>query len=358
MNNVYYVGSGELTFGIIERIINENLKLELAPEAQKRIRKCRDYLDRKIAASTEPLYGITTGFGSLCSKSISPDELSTLQENLVKSHACSVGEEIRPVIVKLMLLLKAHALSLGHSGVQVITVQRILDFFNNDVMPIVYDRGSLGASGDLAPLANLFLPLIGVGDVYYKGKKREAISVLDEFGWEPVRLMSKEGLALLNGTQFMSANGVFALLKAQRLSKKADMIAALSLEAFDGRIDPFMECIQQIRPHPGQIETGEIFRRLLQGSELIAHPKKHVQDPYSFRCIPQVHGATKDAIRYVSSVLLTEIYSVTDNPTIFRTKIRLYPVEISTDSHWPSLSISLPLRWPNWATSLSGVWHN
>ena len=192
MNNVYYVGSGELTFDLIERIINENLKLELAPEAKLRIQKCRDYLDKKIAESEEPLYGITTGFGSLCSKSISSDELGTLQENLIKSHACSVGEEIRPVIIKLMMLLKAHALSLGHSGVQVITVQRILDFFNNDVMPIVYDRGSLGASGDLAPLANLFLPLIGVGDVYYKGKKREAISVLDEFGWEPVKLMSKE----------------------------------------------------------------------------------------------------------------------------------------------------------------------
>mgnify|MGYP001205072315 CR=1 FL=1 len=317
MNNVYYVGSGELTFSIIERIINENLKLELAPEAEQRIRKCRDYLDHKIASSEEPLYGITTGFGSLCTKNISSGELGTLQENLIKSHACSVGEEIRPVIIKLMMLLKAHALSLGHSGVQLITVQRILDFFNNDVLPIVYDRGSLGASGDLAPLANLFLPLIGVGDVNYKGKKCEAISVLDEFGWEPVRLMSKEGLALLNGTQFMSANGVFALLKARRLSKKADMIAALSLEAFDGRIDPFMECIQQIRPHPGQIETGEIFRRLLHGSELIARTKEHVQDPYSFRCIPQVHGATKDAIRYVSSVLLTEINSVTDNPTIF-----------------------------------------
>ena len=228
MKNVYHVGSGELTFYIIERIINENLKLELASEAKERIQKCRDYLDHKIAESEEPLYGITTGFGSLCSKNISPDELGTLQENLIKSHACSVGEEIRPVIVKLMMLLKAHALSLGHSGVQVITVQRILDFFNNDVMPIVYDRGSLGASGDLAPLANLFLPLIGVGDVYYKGKKREAISVLDEFGWEPVKLMSKEGLALLNGTQFMSANGVFAILKAFRLSKKADLIAALS----------------------------------------------------------------------------------------------------------------------------------
>ena len=272
------------------------LKLELAPAAKERIQRCRDYLDRKIAQSDVPLYGITTGFGSLCNKNISADELGTLQENLIKSHACSVGEEIRPVIIKLMMLL---------------------DFFNNDVLPIVYDRGSLGASGDLAPLANLFLPLIGVGDVYYKGRKREAISVLDEFGWEPVRLRSKEGLALLNGTQFMSANGVFAILKARRLSRRADLIAALSLEAFDGRIDPFMDCIQQIRPHQGQIETGANFRRLLEGSELIARPKAHVQDPYSFRCVPQVHGATKDAIRHTASVLLTEINSVTDNPTIF-----------------------------------------
>lgn len=316
-NNVYLVGSGDLNFEIIERIINENLKLELAPQAIERIQKCRDYLDCKIASSKEPIYGITTGFGSLCYKNISKDELGTLQENLIKSHACSVGEEIRPVIIKLMMLLKAHALSLGHSGVQVITVQRILDFFNNDVMPIVYDRGSLGASGDLAPLANLFLPLIGVGDVCYKGKKCEAISVLDEFGWEPVKLMSKEGLALLNGTQFMSANGVFAILKALRITRKADMIGALSLEAFDGRIDPFMDCIQRIRPHKGQIETADAFRRILEGSQIIAQHKKHVQDPYSFRCIPQVHGATKDAIRYVASVLLTEINSVTDNPTIF-----------------------------------------
>ncbi|MBP6065450.1 histidine ammonia-lyase [Bacteroides sp.] len=317
MSNVYAVGSGELTFEIIERILNENLKLELSPQAKLRIQKCRDYLDGKIASSDKPLYGITTGFGSLCNKTISPGELGILQENLIKSHACSVGEEIPPVIIKLMMLLKAHALSLGHSGVQVITVQRILDFFNNDVLPIVYDRGSLGASGDLAPLANLFLPLIGVGDVNYKGQKREAIQVLDEYGWEPVKLMSKEGLALLNGTQFMSANGVFALLKAFRLSKKADLIATLSLEAFDGRIDPFMDCIQQIRPHQGQIETARYIRQLLEGSELITRHKAHVQDPYSFRCIPQVHGATKDAIQYVASVLLTEVNSVTDNPTIF-----------------------------------------
>lgn len=317
MKNVYYIGPGELDFDIIEKIINRNLKLELAPEAKERIQKCRDYLDQKIESQKTPMYGITTGFGSLCNKNISPDELTRLQENLVKSHACSVGEEISPVIVKLMMLLKAHALSLGYSGIQVITVQRIIDFFNNDIIPIVCDRGSLGASGDLAPLANLFLPLIGAGDVYYQGKKREAMSVLDEFGWKPIRLMSKEGLALLNGTQFMSANGVFAMLRAFKLSKKADLIAALSLEAFDGCLDPFMDCLHQMRPHKGQIETADNFRKLLEGSELISRDKEHVQDPYSFRCIPQVHGATKDAIRYVASVLLTEINSVTDNPTIF-----------------------------------------
>ena len=316
-SNVYYVGSEPLSFEGVERILTQNMKLELSLEVKERIQRCRDYLDHKIEQQEGPLYGITTGFGSLCNKNISPDELSTLQENLVKSHACSVGDEVSPVIVRLMMLLKAHALSLGHSGVQVITVQRILDFFNNDVLPIVYDRGSLGASGDLAPLANLFLPLIGVGDVYYKGRKREAISVLDEFAWKPVKLKSKEGLALLNGTQFMSANGVFALMRAFSLSKKADLIAALSLEAFDGRIDPFMDCIQQMRPHPGQIETGAAFRRRLEGSEFIARKKEHVQDPYSFRCIPQVHGATKDAINYVANVLLTEVNSVTDNPTIF-----------------------------------------
>ncbi len=315
--NIYRIGEKELTLDDIEVIITENLKLELSQQAKERIEKCRDYLDRKIAESKQPLYGITTGFGSLCTKNISLDELSTLQENLVKSHACSVGTEMPSVIVRLMFLLKAHALSLGHSGVQLITVQRIIDFFNNDVLPIVYDRGSLGASGDLAPLANLFLPLIGVGDVYYKGKRCEAIEVLDEFGWEPIKLKSKEGLALLNGTQFMSANGVFALLRARRLSQKADMIAAVSLEAFDGLIGPFMDCIQKIRPHKGQIETGENFRKILAGSEIIEREKKHVQDPYSFRCIPQVHGATKDAIRHAVSVLHTEINSVTDNPTIF-----------------------------------------
>ena len=317
MLKTYYIGSGELTFDLIEEILDSKARLELSPEAIAKIEKCRNYLDRKTETSEVPLYGITTGFGSLCNRNISPNELTTLQENLVKSHACSVGTELNPEIVRLMLLLKAHALSMGHSGVQVVTVQRVLDLYNNDILPIVYDRGSLGASGDLAPLANLFFPLIGEGDVNYKGVRRPAAEVLKEVGLEPVKLQSKEGLALLNGTQFMSSNGVYAIIRARHIMKGADMIGAISLEAFDGRIEPFYDNIHQVRPHKGQIETGEAFRRLLAGSELIAKPKKHVQDPYSFRCIPQVHGAIKDAIRYVSGVLLTEINSVTDNPTIF-----------------------------------------
>lgn len=317
MLKTYYIGSGELTFDLIEEILDSKARLELSPEAIAKIEKCRNYLDRKTETSEVPLYGITTGFGSLCNRNISPNELTTLQENLVKSHACSVGTEVCPEIVRLMLLLKAHALSMGHSGVQVVTVQRVLDLYNNDILPIVYDRGSLGASGDLAPLANLFLPLIGEGDVNYKGTRRPAAEVLKEVGLEPVKLQSKEGLALLNGTQFMSSNGVYAIIRARHIMKGADMIGAISLEAFDGRIEPFYDNIHQVRPHKGQIETGEAFRRLLAGSRLIAKPKKHVQDPYSFRCIPQVHGAIKDAIRYVSGVLLTEINSVTDNPTIF-----------------------------------------
>ena len=317
MKNIFLIGRGDLSIGDLERIITGNIKVELAPEAVERIQQCRDYLDRKMETQKEPIYGITTGFGSLCDRNISGEDLNTLQENLVKSHACSVGNEVAPLIVKLMFLLKAHAISLGYSGVQVATVQRMLDLFNNDILPVVYDKGSLGASGDLAPLANLFLPLIGVGDVFYKGQKRDIGAVLDEFGWSPIRLKSKEGLALLNGTQFMSAHGVYAIMKAKRLSKRADLIAALSLDAYDGHLEPFDERLHKLRPHRGQQETSRNFRRFLEGSELISRKKEHLQDPYSFRCVPQVHGATKDAIDYVEQVVVTEINSVTDNPTIF-----------------------------------------
>ena len=317
MTEIYEVGSGKLTYDLIEKILKTDTKLILSEQAKERIRHCRDFLDQKTENSSEPIYGVTTGFGSLCDKHISPDELSTLQENLVKSHSCSVGTPVDGMIVKLMLLLKAHALSMGFSGVQVETVERILDFYNNDVLPVVNDRGSLGASGDLAPLANLFLPLIGEGEVFYKGRRMKGREVLEEMGWEPIKLKSKEGLALLNGTQFMSANGIKALIDGWHMVNCFDLFGAMSLEAYDGRIEPFLACIQNVRPHPGQIETGKVFRGLLKGSELICRHKSHVQDPYSFRCIPQVHGAVKDAMIHVTDVLHIEINSVTDNPTVF-----------------------------------------
>lgn len=314
---VFLVGEAPLSIEKIREIIERDMYLVLSEAAIERIEKCRKYLDDKVKDSDVPLYGITTGFGSLCDRNISQADLSTLQENLVKSHACSVGVEMRSEIVKIMLLLKAHALSRGYSGVQVCTVKRILDFFNADILPRVYDRGSLGASGDLAPLANLFLPLIGEGDVRYKGEVRHAADILAEKGWNPITLKSKEGLALLNGTQFMSANGVWALMRGMDNAVRADIIGALSLDAYNGRIDPFMDCIQQLRPHQGQIDTAANVRKILEGSELIQQPGKATQDPYSFRCIPQVHGATKDAIYYLTRVLEIEINSVTDNPTVF-----------------------------------------
>ncbi len=318
MKNVFYISPEPLTLEQLEELLAfPSIRVELSAEAEARIQKCRDYLDRKMETESSPIYGITTGFGSLCNRSISREELTTLQENLVKSHACSTGEELHPDIIRLMLLLKAHALSLGNSGVQIATVRRILDFYNNGVLPVVYDRGSLGASGDLAPLANLFLPLIGLGEVRFGDERKPAAEVCKHFGWEPIKLQSKEGLALLNGTQFMSSHGVYALLKIRRLSVWSDMIAALSLEGFDGRKQPFHPNIQTVRPHAGQAETAAAVRKFLEGSELIAREKIHVQDPYSFRCVPQVHGACKDAIHYAEKVVLTEINSVTDNPTIW-----------------------------------------
>lgn len=317
MANVFEIGSQLLTLDLVEDILNSGAKLSLSQKAIDKVTECRDYLDKKIATSDKPLYGITTGFGSLCSHSISSEDLAKLQENLVKSHSCSVGTPVSHEIIRLMLLLKVHALCLGYSGVQLSTVERIIELYNNDVLPVVCDRGSLGASGDLSPLAKLFLPLIGEGEVDYKGERRNASDVLAELGLSPITLESKEGLALLNGTQFMTANAVSALLRARHLSKKADFIGSISLDAFDGLLSPFSDCLQQVRPHKGMIQTADNVRRYLKDSELIRQPKPHVQDPYSFRCIPQVHGASKDAISYAESVVTTEINSVTDNPTIF-----------------------------------------
>ncbi len=317
MAKVHYITPNYLTFNKIEEIMEGGHKIELSKESIEAITRCRVYLDKKVETHKEPIYGINTGFGSLCNKSISPSEVGQLQKNLVMSHACGTGNEVRKEVVKLMMLLKIHALSLGKSGVQLSTVQRIVDMYNNNIVPLVFELGSLGASGDLAPLANLFLPLIGKGEVFYKGKKHNSDKVLAELGLEPIELKSKEGLALLNGTQFMNAHAVYSLLKAFKLIKFADIIGAASIEAFDGRLEPFTDILQQVRPHKGQIETANNLRSILHGSQIMAQPKNHVQDPYSFRCIPQVHGATKDSVKYIANVVEIEINSVTDNPTVF-----------------------------------------
>ena len=317
MNNTHYISTEVLSFETLQEIVSHHKTLELSDEAKVNIQKCRDYLDTKMASHKEPIYGINTGFGSLCNVKISNENLSKLQENLVKSHSCGTGEEVPNAIVKLMLLLKIQSLSYGHSGIQLQTVERLVAFYNNDILPIIYTQGSLGASGDLAPLAHMSLPLLGEGEVYFEGKKVHSSEVLKRFNWEPIILKSKEGLALLNGTQFMSAYGAHIVMKAEKFSYFADLIGTISLEAFDGRIEPFHELIHYIRPHKGQIITAKRVKSFLEGSEIISQEKNHVQDPYSFRCIPQVHGASKDAIEYVKKVFKTEINSVTDNPNIF-----------------------------------------
>lgn len=313
----HQVSSKTLTLQDLKAILSDNITLELSEEARQKIVNCREYLDKKLKDTTDPVYGINTGFGSLYNRYISNDQLTRLQENLVKSHACGTGEAVPREIVRLMLFLKIQSLSYGYSGVQLATVQRLADMFNANVLPRVFEMGSLGASGDLAPLAHLSLPLIGLGEVYYDGQVLPAETVNKKFNWPPIAFQAKEGLALLNGTQFMSAYGIWCVIHAHRLLRLANIIGALSLDAFDGRIEPFLPQVHRIRAQRGQtIVAAEVFE-LLQGSELIRMPKKHVQDPYSFRCIPQVHGASADAIGYATDIMLTEINSVTDNPNVF-----------------------------------------
>jgi histidine ammonia-lyase len=317
MDNFHYISTDVLSLEVLHEIIARNKKLELSEEAKINIQKCREYLDKKMASHTDAIYGINTGFGSLYNIKIDNDQLSKLQENLVMSHACGTGDEVPQEIVKIMLLLKIQSLSYGNSGVQLATVERLIDFYNNDILPVIFTQGSLGASGDLAPLAHLSLPLLGQGEVNFEGRRQHASEILKRFNWQPIVLQSKEGLALLNGTQFMSAYGLFILIKATKYAYLADLIGTISLEGFDGRKEPFNELIHLVRPHKGQVVTARRILEFLDGSTIIVQPKKHVQDPYSFRCMPQVHGASKDAIDYVKRVFKTEFNSVTDNPNIF-----------------------------------------
>lgn len=307
-----WIGLSEL-----EDLLHSSKTIELGENARVAIAKCRQYLDEKMANHDQLIYGINTGFGSLCNTAISFEDLGLLQYNLVVSHACGTGEEVPAELVKRMLLLKIIGLSHGHSGVQVATVERLIFFYNHSIIPVIYQQGSLGASGDLAPLAHMSLPLIGEGEVYFNGGKMSSKALLAHFSLEPIQLQSKEGLALLNGTQFMSAYASYAVANGMKLWQQWNKIATLSLEGYDGRINPFQANVNEIRNQKGQIETATIFRDLLAGSEVVMQEKAHVQDPYSFRCIPQVHGASKDAIDYVSQIVEREINAVTDNPTVF-----------------------------------------
>ena len=312
----HIISAEHLSIERVGEIIEKGYKLELGDDARQRIQRCRAYLDKKIAENKAPIYGVTTGFGSLCNVSVSAEELEQLQVNLMMSHACGVGDRVPNEIVKIMLLLKIQSLSYGFSGCKLDTVERLIDFFNNDIYPIVYMQGSLGASGDLVPLAHLSLPLVGLGEVEFEGEVMTGAAVLEKQGWKPIHLASKEGLALLNGTQNMSSFAVWGLLQAMKLSDWADKIAVMSLDAYEGRPEPFTPAVHAVRPHKGQIDTAAHIKQLLEGSELIKQPKTYVQDPYSFRCVPQVHGAAKDTINYVKSVIDTEINSATDNPTV------------------------------------------
>src|SRR6185312_2892665 len=315
--NYLPLDKSELTFQQVKNFLKYNQLVSVTFAAHEAILKCREYLDKKLEESNELFYGINTGFGFLQNVQIDKKQLRTLQNNLLLSHACGMGEEVPEEIVKLMIMLKIKSLSYGYSGVGIDVVKRLINMHNNDVLPVIYKQGSLGASGDLAPLSHLCVPLIGFGEVRYKDEKMKAAEALSKLGWQPLELQSKEGLALINGTQFMSACGMCSLIKSERLLLWADVIAAISLDAFDGNIDSLNERLHSIRDHQGQVSVAANIRKLLEGSEIAAQQKAKSQDPYSFRCIPQVHGATKDTFDFVLKTFLKEINSVTDNPNIF-----------------------------------------
>jgi histidine ammonia-lyase len=315
--NYLPLDKSELTFQQVKNFLKHKQLVSITFAAHEAILKCREYLDKKLEESDELYYGINTGFGFLQNVQIDKKQLRTLQNNLLLSHACGMGDEVPEEIVKLMMMLKIKSLSYGYSGIGIEVVKRLMDMHNNDVLPLIYTQGSLGASGDLAPLSHLCVPLIGAGEVRVNGETMKSAAALNKFGWQPIELQSKEGLALINGTQFMSAYGMCSLIKSEKLLQWADVIAAISLDAFDGNIDSLNERLHSVRDHNGQVSVAANIRKLLNGSEIAAQQKTKSQDPYSFRCIPQVHGATHDTFDFVLNTFLKEINSVTDNPNIF-----------------------------------------
>jgi histidine ammonia-lyase len=306
-----------LHFSQVKNLLAHDQDVSITFDAHDQITACRKYLDQKMAQKDKNYYGINTGFGFLQNITIDDSQIEQLQYNLIVSHACGLGEQVPEPIVKLMLMLKIKSLSYGYSGVQIDTVKRLLEMYNNRVLPVIFTQGSLGASGDLSPLSHLSLPLLGLGEVTIDGVKHQTASIMERYNWSPIKLQSKEGLALINGTQFMSAYGMYCLQKAEHLIEMAQLVAALSFDAFNCTTEPLSPQIHSIRAHEGQVLTAKKMREYLAGSSIAASTNKQVQDPYSFRCIPQVHGATIGVFNHVLDIFMREINSVTDNPNVF-----------------------------------------
>jgi len=310
-------GIDRLTLDIVNDIANGNIQAELCQEALDKINTSRQRVD-KMAASDKAVYGINTGFGPLCDTQISPEETNLLQKNLLITHAVGVGEPIAKAISKLMLITKVHALSRGFSGIRLETVERMLAFIDLDLIPVVPEQGSVGASGDLAPLSHLFLPLLGEGEFWQGDKIVPAAQVLKENDLAPMELHAKEGLALINGTQFILSHAITALSKMRYLLDLADLTGAMSIEGMQGSESPFRDELHQTRAFKGNLEVATRMRAFFKDSQNMADHEEcdRVQDPYSLRCIPQVHGASRNAYYHLEELAEIEMNSVTDNPIV------------------------------------------
>jgi len=346
---MFLYGKDRLTVGIVLDLLATPQKGILSAQAAEKIQLSAGYVD-EIALGNTPVYGINTGFGPLCDTLISPEQTSNLQHNLLVSHSVGVGNPISETLARTMMICKVHALSLGFSGVQLETVERIMWMIREGITPVVPEKGSVGASGDLAPLSHLFLPLIGLGEVFYKGERLPTASVLNKFGVEPIVLGPKEGLALINGTQFMLAHAVHGVARFHHHLEMADLIGALSIEALMGSVKPFEARLHEIRPFEGSCLVAQRLRKIIEGSEVLAAHADcgRVQDPYSLRCIPQVHGASRNAWAHLKSITEIELNSVTDNPVVLGSN------QTISGGNFHGQPIALPLDYATLAASELG----
>jgi len=314
---LHYLNGDNLDVKKVNEIIFSNKKIKLSKAAENKVIKARETVERLIDKG-EVIYGLNTGFGKFSTKKISADKILKLQENLIISHAAGTGDYLDDEVVKTMILLRLNALAKGHSGIRLSTLKKIIKMFNNEIIPLVPEQGSVGASGDLIPLAHMVLPLLGKGKVKYQGEVVNSKKALKKEGMEPLKLASKEGLALINGTQMMAAIEVLSIIRAIKLIKTADMALALSLEGLKGIKGAFDQDIHKLRPHPGQIDSAANIRTFTKGSKLMEDiDENRVQDSYTLRCGPQVHGASRDSLAHVIDIIEREMNSVTDNPLIF-----------------------------------------